>query len=85
MPARHESNRYAFHVMRAGACIVRKRDGASVYFQPGDDEARAIENADHCFAHAEAWAGENRQVFDRWCAEYDDAMSAHAAHMRANA
>lgn len=85
MPALHESNRYAFHAMRVGACIVRKRDGASVYFQPGDDAARAIENADHCFALTEAWPGENCQVFDRWCSEYDDALNANASHMRRNA
>jgi hypothetical protein len=85
MPARHETSRYAFHVLRVGATIVRKSDNASVYFQPGDDTAHAITQADHCFATAEAWPGENARVFNRWCNEYRACLDATARNQRAQA
>ena len=85
MPALHETDRYAFHAMRVGAAIVRKADNASVYFQPGDDAARAIENAEHCYAHDEMTPGENDRLFNRWCDEYRDNLNATARNQRAQA
>ncbi|AKR54344.1 hypothetical protein XM25_00695 [Devosia sp. H5989] len=67
---RHETNRFAFYTLRVGATLVRKADDASVYFQPGDDTATAEANADHCFAHADMWPGENARLFDQWAGQY---------------
>lgn len=66
----YESKRYAFHVLRVGATLIRKRDGRSVYFQPGDDTAYAIEQVEHCFSVPEMFEGENNRVFDAWASEY---------------
>lgn len=66
----HESNRFAFYILNAGAAIVRRRDNKSVYFQPGDDTARAVASADHCFGTAEMFPGENAGVFNQWCADH---------------
>ena len=66
----YESGRYAFYVLRVRATIVRKRDNASVYFQPGDDTARAEQDAERCIALSEMYPDENTKIFDRWCAEY---------------
>lgn len=66
----HETNRFAFYVMRVGSSIVRKSDNASVYFQPGDDTADAEANANHCFAHPDMFPGENVRVFNQWAGQY---------------
>lgn len=65
-----ETNRFAFYELRVGATIVRKRDNASVYFQPGDDTADAIRNVEHCADVPEMYPGENGRVFDRWASDY---------------
>lgn len=71
MPApAYESTRYAFYFCRVGSTLVRKSDNRSVYFQPGDCDAKARENVEHCFEHTEAWPGENDRVFNHWAAEY---------------
>jgi hypothetical protein len=66
----YESNAFAFHLMRIGSTLIRKRDGKSVYFQPGDCDAKARESVEHAFALPEAWSGENSAVFDRFAREY---------------
>lgn len=68
--AYHESDRFSFYMLRVGATIVRKRDNASVYFQPGDDTALALSDVDSCAKAQEAWRGENEEIFNRWCAQY---------------
>jgi hypothetical protein len=66
----HETNQYAFFMLRVGATLVRKRDNASVYFQPGDDTARAESEAAHCFAHSDMYPGESVRVFNQWAGNY---------------
>lgn len=66
----YESNRFAFYELRVGAALVRKRDNRSVYFRPGDDTSRALEDVAHCRDVPEMHPGENLQVFDRWAREY---------------
>lgn len=68
----HETGRYAFHVLRAGATLIRKRDNASVYFQPGDDTAGAEANAAHCFEHPDMFPREGEKLFDQWAGQYFD-------------
>ena len=65
-----ETKRYAFYTLHVGSTLVRKLDNASVYFQPGDDTAQAIENVEHCANVPEMYQGENAKVFDRWAREY---------------
>lgn len=66
----YASGRYEFHVCRVGSTLIRKLDSRSVYFQPGDCDAEARENVEHCFEHDEMTPGENVRTFDRWASEY---------------
>lgn len=81
MPAYHESAHYAFHVLRVGSTIIRKADNASVYFQPGDDTAIAIDTVD---ALSEIPADRADVIFDMWCGEFTAHFDSHAAFVRAN-
>ena len=65
-----ETKRYSFYALRVGATLIRKKDGKSVYFQPGDCTSDALRNVEHCAAVPEMFEGENDRVFDRWAQEY---------------
>lgn len=66
----HETSQFAFYILRVGSTLVRKCDNTSVYFQPGDDSARAESNAGHCFACPDMVPGEGNRVFNRWASQY---------------
>lgn len=66
----YETTRFAFYEMRVGASIVRKRDNASVYFQPGDDTSHAVQDVCDCIAGEEMYKGERGNVFNEWCSNY---------------
>lgn len=61
-----ETSRFAFYTLRTGATLIRKSDGRSVYFKPGDDTARALASVGHCAMLPEMYAGENAAVFNTW-------------------
>jgi hypothetical protein len=51
MPVIYETEKYTFATHRGGgASITRKRDNTSVFFQPGDDAAEAIENVEGVYS-----------------------------------
>ena len=66
----HESPQYAAHLLRVGATIIRKRDGKSVYFNPGDSTADFVKSIGHCLTFPEMWEGENNKVFNQWCGQF---------------
>lgn len=79
MSAYHETATYAFHLMRVGSCLIRKRDNASVYFQPGDATDDAVTSVSNCCTHQDA-----DQWFDRWCDQFTDHFEAHSDFRKAN-
>ena len=70
MPVAYETRQYQLHASRVGSALVQTRDGAEVYFQPGDDDAWAREEAARCFDKPERYPGENDALFDSWASEH---------------
>lgn len=81
MPAYHETDTYAFHLMRVGASIIRKSDNTSVYFQPGDATQDALTAVCNCLTHPEPTATD---AFDQWCGNFAELFESHGDFRRAN-
>jgi len=74
MPVIYETEKYTFATQRGGgASITRKRDNTSVFFQPGDDAAEAIENVEGVYSQLAPI------YFNSWCDEYRELFDNHAA------
>lgn len=65
----YATRKYAFHQMRKGAAIVRKKNNSSVYFHP-EVVHKALDHVKACYAHEEMFKGEHEKVFNVWCDAY---------------
>lgn len=59
----YETGKYKFYVLRGNVSVlIRKRDNFVQTFS----DPKIIEQARHCYMIPEMYAGENREVFDKW-------------------
>jgi len=70
MTTDYQTAHYQFRTLRAGATLTRVKDGANVYFRPGNSAVEAERNVRHCMDVPEMWPGENRSLFNKWASPY---------------